>query len=236
MKFHRFAIIGLTASLLGGCDKTTNTDSVAIPDRVDKVDSGSIEVVKAAPSTSSMVPHFVHFRLADSSTIPDSLWYKSPLDSGTEKFTVEGIDLTLRLFPAIKELGGQDSMSIHGYRLGLHLWATIAKPVGYRELAGARTVRTGEDSLAVGLLRCYDSARRAAPGDFGDTSMAGKKAAFEKVVAELVFVGHPTAASYSRLAPVGLDTAKVNRQILAMSAKAGFASGEMAHNRKSTLD
>lgn len=48
MKFHRFAIISLTAVLLWSCDKTTNTDSAANSDS-DGVDApGAVKVVKAS--------------------------------------------------------------------------------------------------------------------------------------------------------------------------------------------
>ncbi|MBK9576159.1 MAG: chitobiase/beta-hexosaminidase C-terminal domain-containing protein [Fibrobacteres bacterium] len=180
--------------------------------------------------------HYVHFRVADSSTIPDSLWYKSTLDSGTHSFSVAGADLTVRLLPFLNQLGDRDTMSIHNYRMGLHLGVTIAKPVGYMDLSGVRTVRSGADSLTVSLLRSYDSLRKATPSAFKDTTAAGKKAAFQQVVAELVFRGQPGSAAYARLAPVGLDTAKVNHQILTLAAKSGLTLGEVVHRWNLAMD
>ncbi|MBK9577769.1 MAG: chitobiase/beta-hexosaminidase C-terminal domain-containing protein [Fibrobacteres bacterium] len=180
--------------------------------------------------------HYVHFRVADSSTIPDSLWYKSPLDSGTHSFMVEGANLTVRLWPFLNQLGDKDTLAIHTYRLGLHLGVTIAKSAGYMDLLGVRTVRSGADSLAVSLLRTFDSLRKATPGAFKDTSAAGKRAALQQTVAEFVFRGHPSAATYKRLAPTGLDTAKVNRQILTLAAKSGLTLGEVVKQWNLAMD
>ncbi|MBK9577781.1 MAG: chitobiase/beta-hexosaminidase C-terminal domain-containing protein [Fibrobacterota bacterium] len=180
--------------------------------------------------------HYVHFRVADSSTIPDSLWYKSPMDSGGHSFMVEGADLTVRFWPFLNQLGDKDTLAIHTYRLGLHLGITITKSAGYMDLLGVRTVRSGADSLVVGLLHSYDSLRKAVPESFKDTSASGKKAAFQQVVAELVFRGHPGTAAYARLAPVGLDTAKVNRQILTLAAQSGLTLGEVVRRWNFAMD
>ncbi|MBK9577770.1 MAG: chitobiase/beta-hexosaminidase C-terminal domain-containing protein [Fibrobacteres bacterium] len=104
------------------------------------------------------------------------------------------------------------------------------------DLGGLRTVRSGADSLAVSLLRTFDSLRKATPGAFKDTSAAGKRAALQQAVAEFVFRGHPSAAAYKRLAPTGLDTAKVNRQILTLAAKSGLTLGEVVKQWNLAMD
>ncbi|MBK9576837.1 MAG: chitobiase/beta-hexosaminidase C-terminal domain-containing protein [Fibrobacterota bacterium] len=195
----------------------------------------STTIIEEDPSNTAGV-HYVHFRVADSASIPDSLWYKSPLDSGTESFSVEGTGLMVRLIPFLNQLGDKDSMAIHNYRMGLHLGTAIVKPVDYMELSGVRTVRSGADSLAVSLLRTFDSLRKATPSSLKDTTAAGKCAAFQQAVAEWVFRGHPSAAAYKRLAPQGLDTAKVNRQILILAAKSGLTLGEVVKQWSLSLD
>ena len=180
--------------------------------------------------------HYVHFRVPDTTSLPDSLWYRSPLDSGSTSLSVDTKGLVIRLLPFLNQMDNRDSMVISTYRLGLHLGLVIAKPVDYMEIAGVRTVRTGADSLAISLLRAFDSLHKATPGLIKDSTAAGKRAAFQQAVAEFVFRGHPSTMAYARLAPIGLDTAQVNRQILTLAARSGLTLGEVVHQWNLALD
>ena len=121
-------------------------------------------------------------------------------------------------------------------RLGLHIGVIHCASVDYMEIAGKRTVRTGADSLAIAMLRTFDSLRKATPNNFKDTSAAGKQSAFQQAIAQFVFGGHPSTAAYLRLVPFGLDTAQVNRQILTLAAKSGLTLGEVVHQWNLAVD
>ncbi|QQS03240.1 MAG: chitobiase/beta-hexosaminidase C-terminal domain-containing protein [Fibrobacterota bacterium] len=198
----------------------------------------SVEILEESPSDAPG-SHYVHFRVADSASSPDSLWYRSKLDSGSESFSVQpdGVSgLRVRLFPFLHQIGDRDSMAIHCFRLGLHTGISFVKQVNYMELSSSRMSRTGPDSLAVSMLRTFDSLRKASPEAFKDTSAAGKRAALQQAVAEFVFRGNPSTDAYKRYSPIGLDTASLNRQILTLAAKSGLTLGEVVKQWNLALD
>ncbi|QQS03066.1 MAG: hypothetical protein IPK50_12155 [Fibrobacterota bacterium] len=174
--------------------------------------------------------HYVHFRVADSASVPDSLWYRSAQDSGTEKFSVspDGKALRASLFPFLHQIGDRDSMAIHSYRLGIHLGTYFVKEVNYMELGTNRASMTSADSLGVVLLRLADSLHRldTLSRKTSDTSKASRRNGLWKEVATLIYQGHPKTAAYRRVAPQGLDTAKVNRQILTLASGSVLTLGE----------
>jgi hypothetical protein len=190
---------------------------------------------EAPPSAGN---HYVHFLVPDSARLPDSLSYQSRLDSGSTTFSssVDPKGLMVRLMPFLNQLDNRDTLAIHTYRLGLHIGVIHCASVDYMEIAGKRTVRTGADSLAIAMLRTFDSLRKATPNNFKDTSAAGKQSAFQQAIAQFVFGGHPSTAAYLRLVPVGLDTAQVNRQILTLAAKSGLTLGEVVHQWNLAVD
>ncbi|HNY32927.1 MAG TPA: hypothetical protein PKO15_18740, partial [Fibrobacteria bacterium] len=103
--------------------------------------------------------HYVRFNVPDSSTIPDRLWYRGPQDSGSKPFSLQSSDLSIRFFAPLHAMEARDTLQIHTCRLGLHLSTIQAGLFQYMEFAGVRTVRTPTDSLAIFLLRRYDSLR-----------------------------------------------------------------------------
>ncbi|MBK8801992.1 MAG: hypothetical protein IPN71_08035 [Fibrobacteres bacterium] len=120
---------------------------------------------EAPPSAGN---HYVHFLVPDSATLPDSLSYQSRLDSGSTTFSssVDPKGLMVRLMPFLNQLDNRDTLAIHTYRLGLHIGVIHCASVDYMEIAGKRTVRTGADSLAIAMLRTFDSLRKATPNNF----------------------------------------------------------------------
>jgi len=182
--------------------------------------------------------YYVHFYVPDSTAIPDSIWYRSPADSGTGSglgFQRGTPGLTAVFFPDLRPLG-KDSLAIHSFRMGLHTGVSYAKQVYYMELSATRIVRSGADSLALSLLRLLDSTRKASPKSFPDTSANGKRSALVRLAADLVYQGHPGTAAYRRTSPSGLDTASVNRQILTLAAKSGLTLAEVVKKWNLRLD
>jgi len=193
-------------------------------------------IVEDDPPPQTGGEHDVQFSVADSSSLPDSLWYRSPLDSGTHSFYVVPRGPGVRFLPVLHILDDRDTLSIHIFRLDLHLGMIQAVNRDYMTLRGVRTVRTASDSLAWSIFRAYDSLRKASPADFQDTSAIGMREAFQKLVAKLVFQGHPATLGYRKLAPLGLDTAKINRQILTLAASSGQTLGEIVRRWSLPLD
>ncbi|MBK8801723.1 MAG: hypothetical protein IPN71_06615 [Fibrobacteres bacterium] len=184
--------------------------------------------------------HYVHFRVADSASVPDSLWYRSVLDSGTESFSIgpDGKVLRAILFPFLQQIDRRDSMAIHSFRLGMHIGTYFVKEIDYMELGTNRASMTGADSLGVAILRICDSLRKSdsAHRKTTDTSKISRRSDLWKVVAELIYQGHPKTSAYRWVAPQGLDTAKVNRQILTLASGSALTLGESVRQWNLDLD
>lgn len=184
--------------------------------------------------------HYVHFRVSDTAAIPDSLWYRTPQDSGSERFTVHpmGSVAWIAFFPYIQQITSRDSMRIDCYRLGLHLGTYPAKLVTYMDLTTTRVHQNDADSLAVNLVRLYDSLRRANPTAYGtpDTSQEAQREALRASIAGFVFTGHPGTEGYRHTVPQGLDSAAMVRRILTLAVNSGLTLGEAANRWNLPLD
>lgn len=185
--------------------------------------------------------HYVHFRVLDSAGIPDSIWYRSPLDSGTESFAVSADPVSgvrIQLFPFLNQIGDRDSMTITLFRMGVRTGISVTRRVDYMELAANRLVMTGSDSLAVKLFRVFDSMRKARPNLFPSKSgpVDSQRTALQRTIAEAVFTGHPASLHYRRVAPLGLDTSKIRLQVLSLAASSGLTLGEVVQRWNLGMD
>ncbi|GEM_PF-3935084 len=204
-------VLGVAWIGLGSCQKAT--------------------IIEEDPSTAPG-KHYVHFRIMDSAGIPDSIWYHSPLDSGTESFSVSvdpASGFRIVTFPFLNQIDDRDSMTITSFRLGVRIGTSVARHIDFMEIGTNRLLMTGSDSLAVKLFRVFDSLRKTNPVGFPSKTAPqdSLRRGFQKSVAEMVFKGHPASLAYRRTTPFGLDTAMVRVQALGLVARSGLTLGEV---------
>ncbi|MBK8804493.1 MAG: hypothetical protein IPN71_21010 [Fibrobacteres bacterium] len=185
--------------------------------------------------------HYVHFRVMDSAAIPDSIWYHSPLDSGTESITVSAqppSSFRILFFPFMNQIGTRDSMSVTSFRMGIRTGVSMAKLIDYMELGTNRFIMTGADSLAVKLFRLYDSLHKTSPNLFPSRSAPSDslRLALQRAIADAVFTGHPASLAYRQVTPVGLDTADIRFRALHLAASSGLTLGEVVQRWNLGMD
>ncbi|HNY32383.1 MAG TPA: hypothetical protein PKO15_15970 [Fibrobacteria bacterium] len=174
--------------------------------------------------------HYVHFRVADRASLPDSIWYHSSLDSGTCPFSIgqEGKEFRVHLLPYLQPMDSRDSLAIHVFRLGVHLGTYQAKELSYRELGTNRGRLNAADSLGIALFSVFDSLN-AADTTFAkgaDTSKTARRFKFHRIASECIHMGHPKLDRYRRVHPVGLDTSDILRQVLGLASTSNLTLGE----------
>lgn len=230
-RFHRFrlplAIAGalVSWSLLASCQ-----DTVTIIE----------ETGPTATSAPSNHPTGI-FRMSDTTLLPDSIGFRTRLDSGSAPYTRTRLESSTEVSfrPVLSKPLGADSMLVDLYTLGLRTTRLVYKQGdnGY-ELKLAYNVPSASDSTAGRLLRAFQLVRKleASTHSRPDSPRDSQIADFRQTIAQLALDGNDATKGISSKTPRGLDTADLNARVLRLTAKSGLSLGEVVRKWSLSLD
>ncbi|HOX51836.1 MAG TPA: hypothetical protein PKY05_10140, partial [Fibrobacteria bacterium] len=187
------------------------------------------------PPSDAPLRHYAHFRHEDSSSLPDSLWFQSPLDSGSAQPSWSPGSRQVVFFPELRPLG-RDSLRVESWRLGLRTGTHFLKETIYGELAGTSIRTTLADSTARRLLWLFDSLRGTSGKHLDGDSLSALRDSLRQSVARLAFQGHPATANLLKAPPVGLDTADLVRRSLDLALRSDLSLAQIAQRWTLGLD
>lgn len=178
------------------------------------------------------------FRMSDTALLPDSIGFRTRLDSGSAPYTRTRLETSTEVSfrPPLSKPLGADSMQVELYTLGLRTTRLVYKQGDNGdELKLAYSSPSAADSAAARLVRAFQLVRKleASAHSRLDSPRDSQIADFRQTIAQLSFDGNDAAKGISSNPPRGLDTADLNSRVLRLAVKSGLSLGEAA--RKWTI-
>lgn len=172
------------------------------------------------------------FRPGDSTLIPDSIRFATPLDSGTAPFQTNGhgSETVVKFQPRLYAPLGADTLTAQMCTMGLRTACVkyLQGPDG-SELVPCTTVKDSQDSVAAELLLAYQALRRLEPESHpGPTSSRDSILAdFRQTTARFALDGRPVARRLFLHPPRGLDTSDLVSRTLLLASKSNSTLAEI---------